>query len=186
MATLVAGTNMKNMCRHFAVGCIGILALTGSVCAKAHKTIWDYSAIIEVVINRPAKDIWPYLFGVKEEIWTKQHYRRIAGEPGEVGEIYVQTFPGGQLLYETINVKPEKQLVLKMTYKEHEKDERTLYGYDFLTLSEVEGHTTLVLAQAFALPIDTPKKDLNLETKKQDKMLDEIFEGLKRLVESSP
>jgi hypothetical protein len=172
------------MCRHVVLSWMGMVAAMGAASANADRQLWDYSGIAEVTIDRPAKDVWPYLFGAKEESWTKQHYTHIAGEPGKVGEIYVYTFPGGQLFYEAINVKPEKQLVLKISYRQNEKGESRLAGYDYLTLNEVAGHTTVVLQQMAALPVDMPNSDLSQASEKQDTMLADIFQTLKKTVES--
>lgn len=152
---------------------------------------WDYSGITEVTIDRPARHVWPYFFEHKEKLWDEQHYTKIAGELGKVGEIYMQTFPGGgQVFMEAIKVKPEKQLVLKLTYRENEKSESRLVGYDLHVLNEVAGRTTVVFQQVFALPVDAltvdmGKNDLELATEKQDKTLAHIFQNLKRMVEDS-
>lgn len=148
--------------------------------------------MIQVTIDRPAKNIWPYFFGQKEELWSEQHYIHVAGEAGKVGEIYMQMIPGGggQVFMEAIKVEPERQLVLKLTYKKTEGTDSRLIGYDFHTFHEVAGHTTVVLQQAFALPIDaladdTGRNDLELATEKQDKLLVHMFQNLKRIVEES-
>src|SRR5882762_5137121 len=118
--------------------------------ANADRRLWDYSVILEVTILRPAKDVWSHFVGKKKDIWTKSDYATIAGKTGEVGEIYTHAhrFHGLQLFYEAIKVKPEEQLVLKITSKENETDEGNLIGYDFFTLNEVAGHTTVVFQQA--------------------------------------
>jgi len=157
----------------------------GTARAITDRSIWDYSIIMEVTIDRPAKDVWPYFFGDKKNIWTMEHFTTIAGEPGTVGEVYTQAYRGGQIQYETINVKPGIQLILKITYKQDEKDEERLVGYDFVTLNEVADHTKVVLQQAFALPVDIPKEDLAVETPKQDKKLADVLQNLKKLVENS-
>lgn len=180
---------MKNLLRNIAVSWIGIVAMMGTARANADRTVWDYSGVFEVTIDRPAKEVWPYFFGDKKEIWAKSGYTAVAGESGKVGEIYANahthTSNGDRAYFEAITVKPERQLVLKITVKEGGKAERTLVGYDFFTINEVAGRTTVVLAQAFALPLDIPKAGLNLKTKKQDKMLADMFQNLKRVVENS-
>jgi hypothetical protein len=154
--------------------------------ANADESIWDYSVIMAVTIDRPAKDVWPYLFGHKKDIWTEVQYTAIGGESEKVGEIYTDANPfhGAQLFYEAIKVMPEKQLVLKITYRKDPRDERRLTGYDFVALNEVAGRTTVFFQQAFALPVDAPKHDLNLESAQHDKELADIFQNLKKVVEN--
>jgi hypothetical protein len=182
--------------RNVAFRWIGMVVLLGTALANAGTRIWDYSVIMQVTIDRPVKKVWPYLFGDKEKLWTKVDYKRVAGEPGRVGDLYMQeypatpAYPGGQLFYEAIKVTPEKQIVLKITRKENDKDESRLIGYDFETLNEVAGHTTVVLQQAAAFPVNNlPNKQ---ENDKQDNkmladqntMLADIFRNLKTAVES--
>jgi uncharacterized protein YndB with AHSA1/START domain len=157
--------------------------------ANEASQMWDFAKFLEVTIDRPAKDVWPYLFGKKCAAWTKTEYTPIAGEPGKLGEIYEMAYPlanqGGHIRFETIKVDPERHLVLKITYKKNDKSERRLVGYDFNTLREVNGRTTLFFQQASELPVD-PTEDLNSLTEKHDKFLAEIFQDLKRVVEGYP
>jgi hypothetical protein len=159
--------------------------------ANEAKAMWDYSTIVEVTIDRPAKDVWPYFFGHYKSAWSlpdNKTYTTIAGQAGQVGEIFAMDNPlsdrGGQLLFEAINVKAQKMIVLKISYTESATSERKLSGYDFVTLNEVAGRTTVVLQQAFELPAE-PQSDLNLQAEQQDDMLAGIFQKLKSMVENA-
>lgn len=147
--------------------------------------MWDFSKFLEVTIDRPAKEVWPYLFRKKTDVWSRTDYTTVAGEPGKVGEVNAVAFQGGQLCFEAIKVKPEKHLVLKITYRKNDESEKKLSGYDLFTLNEVEDRTTVVFQQAIELPID-PIEDLTLLTEKHDKFLADIFLDLKRMVEGCP
>jgi hypothetical protein len=156
----------------------GMVVGAGTAYLDEGRAMWDYAYEVEVLIDRPAKDIWPYFFGDKKNAWTKTDHRAVAGESGKVGEVYGTAYRDTQLFYDAITVKPEEQLVLKITYKESEAGEPKLCGYDFITLKEVEGRTTVTLQQVFALPMEP-------ETEKHDRFLVDIFQNLKRMVESS-
>jgi uncharacterized protein YndB with AHSA1/START domain len=151
---------------------------------NADRPMWDYSVIMELTIDRPAKEVWSYFIGEKKNIWTRSSYTTVAGEVGQLGEIYTHAHRahGNQGFYEAIKVVPEQQLVLKITYRENEDDEPTLAGYDFFSLKEVAGHTTLFFQQAFALPVD--QKDFDRASEEQDKKIVDIFQNLKRAVEN--
>jgi hypothetical protein len=162
--------------------------LMGSVRDSANTAVWDYSVFMELPIHRPASTVWAYFVGDRKNIWTKSDYKTVAGETGQVGEVYTHahTVYGAQLFYEAIKVKPDRQLVLKITYRRHEKDDRKLMGYDFIALNEVAGQTTLTFQQALAMPLEMLEDDLRFATEKQDRRLAEIFQNLKATVESSP
>jgi hypothetical protein len=157
----------------------------GGDCSTAAGQVWDFSKLLEIIIDRPAKDVWPYLFRKKNDVWSRTAYTTVAGEPGKVGEIYEMPFQGGQLAFQAIKLNPEKQQVLKITFRGNEKSERKLVGYDLFTLSEAAGRTTVVFQQAIELVVD-PKENLELLTAKHDKFLTEIFQDLKRMVEGTP
>jgi hypothetical protein len=148
---------------------------------------WDYSAIFDVVIDRPAKDVWPYFFGRKRDAWAEHDFVPIAGEPGKVGEIYAsgeRKLHGVRWIMYTIRAKPEKQLVLKMTYQANDKAEEKLGGYDIIELKESAGRTTVGFRQAVAVSIDAlDQKDLKVVTEEQDTFLNKILQNLKRMVE---
>ena len=168
------------------------------LCAKGGKAMWDYSGMVEVTIDRPARDVWPFFFGTKKDMWTEANYKTVAGQSGQVGEVYVMAYQGAsvpqlgdqaappraQLAFEAIKVNPEKQLVLKITFKEHENAAWKLCGYDFVTVKEVSGGTTVVLQQALELPVE-PNTNLAVETERHDSFLAGIFQTLKRMVEQS-
>jgi len=155
--------------------------------------MWDYSMILEVTIDRPAKDVWPYFFGEKNATWSKSEYTIVAGQEGEVGYTYSMDSPkyGVTYFFEAIRVKPEKELVVKITYRElvekmeAGQDVRKLMGYDMFELKEVAGRTTVAFQQAFAQPLEVPEDDLGAHTESTDKFLTEIFQNLKKSVESS-
>jgi hypothetical protein len=152
------------------------------------KAIWDYANLLEVTIDRPAKDVWPHFFGIKNAAWSlpqQETYLQIAGQPGEVGEVYslASAAYGVLWFFEAIEVVPERRLVLKITYASDKNSERKLSGYDCFALSEVAGRTTVGLQQAFALPVQRDT-DLQLETERQDRMLFGILQKLKRTVEN--
>jgi hypothetical protein len=160
----------------------------GSVHDSSNTAVWDYSVFMELPIRRSARTVWAYFVGDKKNIWTKSDYKTVAGETGQIGEVYTHahTVYGAQLFYEAIKVTPERQLVLKITHRRHEKDDRQLMGYDFIALNEVAGQTTLAFQQALAMPLEMLQDELHLATEKQDRRLAEIFQNLKATAESSP
>jgi hypothetical protein len=156
--------------------------------ASEDRPVWDYAGIAEVTIDRPARNVWPYFFGTKEEAWQGIHWVHVAGEQGQVGEVYKNSFEfhGRRItaFYEAVKVTPERRLVLKMTYRENDSPRSNLMGYELFTLNEVAGHTTVVLQQAFVIPVKESKDELVRETSQQDKELADLAQKLKHLVES--
>jgi len=157
--------------------------------ANPSSKMWDFSTILEVTIDRPAKEVWPYFHGKNKDAWTKTDYRTVKGQSGQVGELYDMVYPmpnqGGRLGFETLKVKADKHLIIKITYQKHEGGNRELSGYDFLTLNEVAGRTTVVLLQASWLPVDPPT-DCDHEAQKHNTFLTDILQHLKKLVEGGP
>jgi hypothetical protein len=151
--------------------------------------MWDFSKFLELTIDRPTKDVWPYLFRPKNDVWSKTAYTTVAGKPGKVGEIYEMAYPlenqGGLLSFEAITVELEKHIVLKIAYKKDEKSARQLSGYDFFTLKEESGRTTVFFQQATELPVD-PGTDFSHLAEKHNMFLDDIFQDLKKAVEGIP
>jgi hypothetical protein len=151
--------------------------------------MWDFSTILEVTIDRPAKFVWPYFHGKNKDTWTKTDYRTVSGQSGQVGEIYDMVYPmpnqGGRLGFETLQVKTDKHLIIKFLYQRHEGGPRVVSGYDFITLNEVAGRTTVVLLQASYLPVD-PATDCDYEAQKHNTFLADILQHLKKLVEGGP
>jgi len=141
--------------------------------------MWNYSFISEVTIARPARDIWPYLFGKKNAAWSRTAYTIVAGEEGKVGYTYsMASFGESQLYFETIRAKPEKEMVLKILWKDNPKSEPRLAGYDFFTLTEQAGRTKVLFLQGFELPVEP-------QSEKHDEFLAEILQNLKRMVEQA-
>jgi hypothetical protein len=150
------------------------------------RLVWDYACTINVTIDRPANEVWPYFFGEKEESWTEDHYTRVAGQPGRVGEIYWASHPlGGRVFFEATKVDPESELILKITWALREGDQRQVVGYDLIELRETAGRTAVSLRQVLALPVAVPKDRHAAEAEKQTQMLTRIFQNLKRLVEGA-
>lgn len=150
--------------------------------------MWDFAGIVKVIIDRPAGQVWPHFFGDRKEIWSKAKYIPISGEPGKVGEIYAmaESFRQGRFLFEAIKVESEQHLVLKITYQDDATSEQVLSGFDFISLTEISGQTTVTLQQAFSAPVQLSEADRVAETEKHAAMLRSIFRGLKGLVESEP
>lgn len=149
------------------------------------RPLWDFAAMVEVTIDKPARSIWPYFFEKKKEIWSNAEYVPVAGESREVGELYMMTTRptrGGHLFYETINLVPEKYLALKITHREDEGKERKLVGYDIVSLHEAAGHTTAMLHQVFTFSVE-PELDRVKGTQRQEGFLNEIMRNLKAAVE---
>jgi hypothetical protein len=142
---------------------------------------------VEVTIERPAGDVWPHFVGDKKNVWTKSDYTTVAGEPGKLGEIYTHAHRvhGVQAFYETIRVTPERHLVLKITCRENDNDELRLMGYDFVTLKEENGWTTVTFQQGLVLPVAAAESNLRRKTEQQDQRLVELFGNLKAIVEDS-
>jgi hypothetical protein len=178
---------VKQIYRNMAMGLVGATAFA-TTSASAGRPTWNYAGIAEVTIDRPARDVWPYFFGDKEVVWMGIHWIHVTGESGQVGEVYKNSFMfhGNRIsaFYEAIKVTSERHLVLKMTYTENDSSKRNLMGYELFTLNEVAGHTTVVLQQAFAIPVSEPKEDLNRETRQQDTELADLAQKLKKLLES--
>jgi hypothetical protein len=153
------------------------------------RQLWDFSKFLEICIDRPAQAVWPYLFRKHNDVWSRTSYTTVAGTPGEVGELYGMAYPivsqGGKLYFEAIRVEPAKHLVLKMTYQKTESDARQVCGYDFFTLDEVAGHTTVSFQQASELPVDVTASLTEL-TARHSQFLDDIFRDLKKMVEGAP
>jgi hypothetical protein len=150
------------------------------------KPVWDYSMILEVAISRPAREVWPHLIEAeKRNVWTSSDYKTVAGKEGAVGEIFTHShrFNGVEVFYEVIKVKPERQLVLKITYKDGESGELKLLGYDFHTLRELAGQTVVEFEQALAFPL-VPREAFHQMTERQDKRLGDLFQNLKTIVEA--
>jgi hypothetical protein len=80
--------------------------------AIAATPTWDYANTIEVTIGRPAKDVWPFFFGDKKDVWTRSDYSTIAGKPGQTGEIFMHEYVvfGNRsfFFYEAIKVVAER------------------------------------------------------------------------------
>ena len=150
--------------------------------ASENKTI---STFLDVTIDRPAQAVWPYLFRKNTDVWTRTAYTTVAGEAGQVGEAYEMPFQGGQLAFEAVTVTPEKHLVLRITFRERDSQDRKLCGYDLFTLKEHSGRTTVVFQQAVELPGEVGE-DLTERAEKHSQFLGEIFQDLKRMVEGSP
>jgi hypothetical protein len=146
--------------------------------------IWNSSKFLEVTIDRPAKVVWPYLFRKNNDVWSRTAYTTVAGHSGQVGEIYEMPFEGGFLAFEAITVTPDRHLVLKITFRNPDDERRNLCGYDFFTLKEHEGGTTLAFQQAVQLTVDKTE-NLVERTEKHSRFLSEIFEDLKRMVEGA-
>src|SRR5882724_2693263 len=99
--------------------------------------MWNYSIILDVMIDRPVRDIWPYFFGKKNAAWSRTEYTIVAGEEGKVGYTFsMASFGESQLYFEVIRAKPERELVLKILWKDNPKSELRLAGYDFFTFTE--------------------------------------------------
>lgn len=149
---------------------------------------WDYANTLEVTIDRPATAVWPFFFGKKKDQWTRSDYTTVAGEPGKAGEVFMHEYTvlgeRSFFFYEAIKVIPERELVLKITYKKKAEDKTELIGYDLLALKETAGRTTVELQQLVAFPTTVSRTDLNLETEKHDQFLADILQGLKKLVET--
>jgi uncharacterized protein YndB with AHSA1/START domain len=149
---------------------------------------WDYLAITEVTIDRPAREVWPYFFGHKRELWSEYNYVVTAGESGQVGEIYEtadSTLHGVRWIMETIRAEPERLLVLKMLYQEADSPEQVVAGCDIFEFTEVEGHTTAAFRQFLSVPRHLlPQDDLDRETKEKNIFLARILQTLKRMVEN--
>ena len=153
---------------------------------EAGRTIWDYSLIAAITIDRPVKDVWPYFFEDKKGIWAKVAYLAVAGESEKVGEIYSMISAGHEAtwFFETIRLKKEKQLVLKLTYQKYGDAEKTLLGYDFYEFRETAGRTVMAFQQVFAMAVDVDREKLDELTQNADRHHAETFRNLKGLVES--
>jgi hypothetical protein len=151
--------------------------------------LWDFSTFLQITLDRPAQAVWPYLFREHNDVWSRTAYTAVAGTPGEVGELYAMAYPivsqGGKLYFEAISVQPPRHLVLKMTYQKTESAPRQVCGYDFFTLYEVAGSTTISFQQASELPVDVTANLTEL-TAKHHRFLDDIFQDLKKMVEGTP
>ena len=152
---------------------------------NASKPVWNYAALVEVTILRPTRNVWAYFIGSKKNIWTKSEYSTVAGEVGQVGEIYTHahTFNGVQAFYEAVKVSPERHLVLKITHKRSAEQAGQLVGYDLLTFRESAGQTTVMFQQVLTLPVDMLEGDLRVATENQDKRVADLFQNLKAVVE---
>jgi len=178
--------------RRRVMNCMAAAALVGAMSgANAAGSLWNYSVHMDVTINRPAKDVWPYFVGDKKDQWAGLKgepikYTTIAGEPGKVGEVYTHSFlyQGYHLYYEAIAISQDSEIVLKITYNKNEKDPRRLAGYDLISLSEAGGRTRIDFHQAFALPVQAAKGDLASLSKVHNQELTDAFQELKRTVEN--
>jgi uncharacterized protein YndB with AHSA1/START domain len=151
------------------------------------KAIWDFSVILNVTIGRPPMDVWSFFLGEKKNVWTMSEYTTIEGEVGEVGEVYTHAHRvhGFQVLYEAINVNPERHLVLKITIRESTEEKGHLMGYDFITLKEVAGGTVVGFQQATALPVEKTVEELHALTLQHNERIVGLFQNLKKVVEAS-
>ena len=156
-----------------------------SVETDSRPKIWNSSKFLEVTIDRPAQVVWPYLFRKNNDVWSRTAYTTVAGEPGQVGEIYEMPFQGGLLAFEAVTVTPEQHLVLKITFRQSDSGERKLCGYDLFTLKEQSGRTTVAFQQAVELAVEETE-DLAKLTDQHSQFLSEIFQDLKRMVEGTP
>jgi hypothetical protein len=150
---------------------------------------WDYVNSLAITVNRPASKVWPFFFGTKKDIWTRSAYRTIAGEPDQIGEIFMHEYVvlGAPLyfFYEAVRVIPERELALKITFQRQAAGSRELIGYDVINVNEIAGRTTVVLQQLIAFPTDIPQSTLALETEKHNQFLTDILQGLKQMVEAT-
>jgi uncharacterized protein YndB with AHSA1/START domain len=159
--------------------------------ASDARSLWNYAVHMSVLIARPVKDVWPYFVGDKKNQWAGSkeaaiEYTTIVGEPGQVGEIYTHAalFHNYHLYYEAIRIKPQKQIVLKITYKKNDKETSQLAGYDLINLHEAEGRTTIDFQQVFALPVEAMEHRLESLSKAHDKELVDAFDELRKTVEN--
>lgn len=153
---------------------------------SAGMKLWDYAFSGAVIIDRSAKQIWPYFFGDKKG-WSNAEYTTVAGTPGQVGEVYVMNRPshashGARMFYEAIRIEPEKEIILKIDYQDGASDEKKLMGYDLVMLEEMQGRTRVLLQQVFTKWVDADV-DLTQETARQNGFLPQILQNLKRWVE---
>ena len=117
----------------------------------------DYSILgaasyAEITINRPAKEIWPYILNLNAWV-ANRRYENISGNPGSVGELTKASAldENGELIkgefyfLKTIKIIPFKYYLFKATSAEDYSVEFS--GFDSLTLIE-QGNKTRVIFNA--------------------------------------
>ena len=139
----------------------------------------------EIIIDRPVRDVWPELFNYNT--WNPQHIgakvERVAGQPGNEGEIILESKKSGDgylppIVIETVKVVPFKQLVWKM-YKPQETPEITFVDF---SLDEV-GNTTRFVYNSYGEILEERFEGLP-DPGEYHKILLGIFGALKKFVEA--
>lgn len=139
----------------------------------------------EIVIDRPVKDVWPELFTYTQ--WNPS-YRgakivRVAGVPDQEGDILIAHLKKGDaylppFTVEIIKIIPNRKLAWKL-YGLEETPEVTFVDF---SLQEAGARTRFVY-NSYAETLRAKLQELPPE-EEYEKMLLQIFESLKRHVES--
>jgi len=130
--------------RMSCVGALVVVALTSSMAAAVDAQERLAGHLItrnEVVIDRPASQVWPYIMDPLE--WKQgQRLRHLSGIPGQVGELF-GGFDAGTpelvtLHLQNVELRPNERRTIKLM-----QPDGTLLGFATWTLVEENGRTAV-------------------------------------------
>lgn len=158
------------------------LFATGAPCAPAAMT--DLVAHSEIVIDRPAATIWPYI--VNPRSWKKgSRVEHVSGEAGALGEVYVAKSDAGEPLFYFTNVEmtPNKRRTIKL----YDTQQGPLSGYASWVLEETAGRTRISYhVYSESMLGDMPVEKQKEWVKANQVRFDNELAGLKKMLEAKP
>lgn len=148
---------------------------------------------LEFILDRPAKDVWPYLQSDKLKLWAPVHsYYPVSGVVGSEGHRY-KSMPvdekGNDLeypivRYELIKVIPNKLYVGRLDLQDSAHSARRLISYGTGTLDEIQGKTRFRHIQVIIHKPGLTDEERRLIEVQQMDIFRDVYSQLKKIVET--
>lgn len=155
----------------------------------------NYVCRVEVLIERTAGDVWPYLLKCQSDWMTGVSIETVAGEKNQVGEVKRATLraigeEAEPFFFKTVLILPNEQFIYRAYTEAHW--EKGIYdgyyfdGYEILSLVEIDGSTKVIFNAMLGME-STTMSDSELQGWATDKggqiMWEENLNRLKVMVE---